>query len=185
MKKVFNQSNLKKAAYIIKDGVVALAIFLVIFFAASRILPNFSYGLYLIQSGSMQPALKIGSVVVDKKIDKYKKGDIITYKQLGKIITHRIDSTVEKNGEVFYRTKGDANNGLDSFLVKKSDVFGKVLFPVPYVGYLMSFVRTKLGIFLLIIIPSVWFIILEAKYIKKEFDKKGWKIRINNNDDNK
>lgn len=156
-----------KLADYIGQIILVFAIFVLVFFAASRILPNFQYGLFIIQSGSMEPTIRTGSVAVDKKADDYKEKDIITFERAEKIITHRITKIVEQNGENLYQTKGDANNGEDLVLVRKSDVLGKVLFAIPFLGYAMAFAKTKLGIFLLIIIPALWIIGQEVVKIKK------------------
>lgn len=161
-----------KLADYIGQIILVLAIFVLVFFAASRILPNFRYGLFIIQSGSMEPTIKTGSVAVDKKFDDYKEKDIITFKRAEKIITHRITKIVEQNGENLYQTKGDANNGEDLILVRKNDVLGKVLFAIPFLGYAMAFAKTKLGIFLLIVIPALWIIGQEMMKIKKNLKEK-------------
>ena len=164
-----------KLADYIGQIILVLAIFVLVFFAASRILPNFRYGLFIIQSGSMEPTIKTGSVAVDKKFDDYKEQDIITFKRAEKIITHRITKIVEQNGENLYQTKGDANNGEDLILVRKNDVLGKVLFAIPFLGYAMAFAKTKLGIFLLIVIPALWIIGQEMMKIKKNLKEKNAK----------
>lgn len=161
-----------KLADYIGQIILVLAIFVLVFFAASRILPNFQYGLFIIQSGSMEPTIRTGSVAVDKKADDYKEKDIVTFKRAEKIITHRITKIVEQNGENLYQTKGDANNGEDLILVRKNDVLGKVLFAIPFLGYAMAFAKTKLGIFLLIIIPALWIIGQEVAKIKKNLKEK-------------
>lgn len=161
-----------KLADYIGQIILIFAIFVLVFFAASRILPNFQYGLFIIQSGSMEPTIKTGSVAVDKKADDYKEKDIITFRRAEKIITHRITKIVEQNGENLYQTKGDANGGEDLILVRENDVLGKVLFAIPFFGYAMAFAKTKLGIFLLIVIPALWIIGQEVAKIKKNLKEK-------------
>lgn len=51
-------------------------------------------------------------------------------------------------------TKGDAAEDADPWAVSVSDVKGVYLFKIPYVGYMTSFIRTKLGWFLMIIVPA-------------------------------
>ena len=162
----------KKVINIIGEILLVFAIFIALFFLASRILPNFSYGLYIIQSGSMGPNIKTGSIIVDRKAGEYKEKDIITFRQGKKIITHRIVGIKERNGEILYETKGDANDGRDLIMVRKSDVLGKVLFAVPFLGYAMAFAKTKLGILLLIVIPAMWIIVQEIMKVKKTLKEK-------------
>jgi signal peptidase len=162
----------KKIINFLGEILLIVAIFIAVFFLMSRILPNFRYGLFIIQSGSMEPVIKTGSVVIDKKIEEYKEKDIITFRQGKKIITHRILEIKNRNGEIFYETKGDANVGKDIGLAKKGDVLGKVLFAIPFLGYIMAFAKTKLGIFLLIIIPSIWIIAEEIIKVRKNLKAK-------------
>ncbi len=62
-------------------------------------------------SGSMEPTINIGDIIiVDTKIKKYKKNDIVVfYDQDGSFVTHRIISINDK--EII--TKGDNNNTPD------------------------------------------------------------------------
>ena len=55
---------------------------------------------------------------------------------------------------ITYRTKGDANNDVDAGLTLHSQVIGKVVYKLPILGYLVSFVKTQLGFTLLIVIPA-------------------------------
>lgn len=162
----------RKIINIIGEILLFVAIFIAVFFLAARVLPNFKYGIFMIQSGSMEPKIKTGDVVIDKKTDEYKEKDIITFRQGQKIITHRIIQVMDRGGEVLYETKGDANDGKDLALVRKNEVLGKVIFSIPILGYIMLFAKTKLGIFLLIIIPALWIIGQEIVKIKKNLKEK-------------
>lgn len=166
------KNKLNKLADYIGQALLIVAIFILVFFAASRILPNFKYGVFIIQSGSMGPTIRTGSVAVDKEMDNYKEKDIITFRRAKKIITHRVVKIIEQNGENLYQTKGDANKGEDLILVRENDVLGKVLFAIPFLGYAMAFAKTKLGIFLLIIVPALWIIGQEVMKIKKNLKEK-------------
>ncbi|MFA6048022.1 MAG: signal peptidase I [Parcubacteria group bacterium] len=171
---------MKKAYYITQNIFVTLAIAIVLFLLAARFLPKFHYGLYIIQSGSMQPTLKTGSIVVDKKQADYQKGEIITFARSKKeIITHRITEVTGEGENILYKTKGDANNTDDLFLARKNLVLGKVIFAVPYFGYIIAFVKTKTGLVLLIIIPALWFIVEEALKVKKTIREKKNKTKGN------
>ena len=67
---------------------------------------------YVIISGSMEPNLNIGDIVITKKIskDKLKEGDIISFRQGQSVITHRIKEVIYTNEGTEYKTKGDNNN---------------------------------------------------------------------------
>jgi len=128
-----------------------------------------------VQSGSMSPAIKMGSVVMVKPIDDYKIGDVITFGQLTKTkspTTHRIyDIKVVDNTPV-YVTKGDANNASDQREISKREIIGKTLISVPYAGFAVDAVRKPIGFMLIIIIPAGLIIFDEARKIYEEVKKR-------------
>jgi len=126
--------------------------------------------LYTVLSGSMEPKIKVGSVAIVKPEQRYNVNDVITYKAgTGKGIptTHRVIEVREESGTPTFITKGDANNAVDGEPVAKEAVEGKVLFSVPYLGYLLSFVGTKQGLIILVVIGTI-IIYSEVMNIKKE-----------------
>jgi signal peptidase len=141
----------------------------------------------IVKSGSMEPAIKTGSVVVVKPAGAYAEGDVITFGQeRGEQIptTHRIVSVVTENaerrglnadstrngeaGQVFYLTKGDANEEADNVRIAASEVVGKVIFTVPYAGYVLDFARKPIGFTLMIGVPAAVIILDELSRIFKE-----------------
>ena len=69
---------------------------------------------YVVLSGSMEPEIPTGSVVVvDGRKKEWNPGDVITYRRGNMVVTHRI---VEKSEEG-YCTKGDANAEEDAGIV--------------------------------------------------------------------
>ena len=126
--------------------------------------------LFVVLSGSMQPAIRTGSVVVAKQADQYKVGDVVTFgKNTVKEIptTHRIVEQKDISGVSVFITKGDANNAPDGEPVRKETIQGRVLFSVPYVGYLLSAAKSKQGLLILIIVGAI-VIYSELMRIQKE-----------------
>jgi hypothetical protein len=64
--------------------------------------------------------------------------------------------------------KGDALDKPDPWQVTVSSAKGIYMFKIPYIGYLLSFIRTKLGWFLSIIIPAAAIVGFLIKDILKE-----------------
>jgi len=130
----------------------------------------------VVLSGSMEPQIKTGSVVMTKPASDYKVGDVITFGPYSKTkapTTHRIfevktDSTT---GAITYITKGDANNAPDAKQISQKDIVGKVMFDIPYLGYIVSFVRKPLGFLLILIIPALIIVLDEIKKIIGEIKK--------------
>lgn len=125
----------------------------------------------IVQSGSMEPTIKTGSIVVVKPQERYEVGDIITFGEDGEDeipTTHRIISDEVRSGAVFFTTKGDANEAQDASAVPLSEVLGEVVLSVPYLGYVLDLARKPLGFLLLIGIPAGIVIVDEVGKIVKE-----------------
>lgn len=160
---------MKEIGKIIENVIVFLSAIIVLFFVAMIVLPKFNYGLIIIRSGSMEPIIKTGSIVFTKSENHYKTGDVITFNSENhSLVTHRI---VESNNDK-YTTKGDNNNTTDDYVVPRRAVKGKMLFTVPYIGYLLSFLHSRLGIILLIVIVAGYIIGGELVKIWREVKKR-------------
>ena len=127
------------------------------------------YNLFFVRSESMKPAVNIGDMIVTGPVDglitdQLRPGMIITYEHGKEIITHRVQSI---EGEHII-TKGDATEEYDPWLVNIDEVRGISLFKIPYAGYLNGFIRTKLGWFIVIIIPAAVLVAFIIKEIYKE-----------------
>lgn len=115
----------------------------------SRFPMAFGYGYAVVASGSMEPVLSWGDLVVVREEDNYEDGDMITFIQEGdnRPTTHRI---ISNTGEQFV-TQGDANNAEDIPIVA-DQIFGRVVFTLPLIGYLIQFVSTPLGMLVIIVL---------------------------------
>jgi len=164
--------KLIKVVYYIFIGFIASIVVLLII-SVLPITGNCKF--YVVQSGSMEPAIKMGSVVMVKPVDEYEIGDVISFGEMTKTkspTTHRIYDIKVQGGEPIYITKGDANNAPDTREIKKEDIVGKVLFSVPFVGYAVDFAKKPMGFALIIIVPATLIIIDEIKKIFGEIKKK-------------
>ncbi len=94
-----------------------------------------------IASGSMNPKIKKGDIViVDRKQNDFKKGQVIAYWKENVIVVHRIVKKVKLDDSYVYYTKGDANEHIDDFLIEENMIIGNVKNKISYIGY-----------------PTVWF----------------------------
>ncbi|HUV71561.1 MAG TPA: signal peptidase I [Clostridia bacterium] len=166
----------KKAIGIIQGlltAVLVLAVLLLIFTAFN---PIKSFQLFRVMSGSMEPKIKVGSVVFVRKVkpEVLKKGEVITYSSSENpemSITHRLVEIEEKEGKTVFKTRGDANNNEDMAEVSPSQIKGKVIFSLPFLGYLSVWIKKPLGFGLLVILPALLIIISEILSIKKAIEK--------------
>jgi len=117
----------------------------------------------------MKPAINMGDMVVSGPLNglltgEVKPGVIITYERREEPVTHRVLSL---DGDTLM-TKGDAVEDPDPRPVSMSEVSGIYLFKIPYAGYLSNFIKTRVGWFVLIIIPALLLVAMLAKDIVKE-----------------
>jgi len=122
----------------------------------------------------MEPAIKMGSLVMVKPANDYKIGDVITFGPVTKTkvpTSHRIYDIKINEGNPIYITKGDANDSPDAREISKKDILGKVIFDIPYLGYAVNFAKKPAGFALIIIIPAGIIIFDEVKNIINEVKK--------------
>ena len=105
----------------------------------------FGVGMSVVLTGSMEPELSAGDLIVVASKDHYNVDDIVVYQSNGILIVHRILSI---DAETVI-TQGDSNNTPDE-PIQLSDIKGAVRFSIPMVGRLVSFFKTPIGILLLI-----------------------------------
>ncbi|MCK5027240.1 MAG: signal peptidase I [Candidatus Pacebacteria bacterium] len=150
--------------YLLVTGVIGIALLLV---ASMLPIPG-NVQIKVVLSGSMEPAIPVGSVIVIKPVESYAVGDIVTYGKDTKTdipTTHRIIDERTEGEDTFYKTQGDANDDPDIKELKKSAIIGKVLLTIPFLGYLIDFAKQPLGFVLFVIIPAVIVIGDEIKKI--------------------
>ena len=135
----------------------------------------------IVLSGSIAPELNPGDIVVSAYInpEEIKINDVITFTSADNpknCITHRVINITNENGSIGFQTKGDANEDPDQRIAQSSELIGKVVLVIPYIGYLPHFAQSPLCFITLIIIPGVFIIINEvwkiARIKKKEPEKK-------------
>lgn len=158
----------KILAYLFYAAIAVVAVLLL----ASVVPVAGGFKSFVVQSGSMEPAIRTGSVVVVKPADSYQVGDVITFGPRTKTkspTTHRI---MEVKADGNFVTRGDANNAEDMRTVNRYEIIGKVIFSVPYAGYAVAAAQKPWGFGLIIVVPAALIIYEEAQKIRKELAKK-------------
>lgn len=104
---------------------------------------------------SMLPTLRTGDLVVIRGVPEWslRVGEIVairvpaadqtTYHYPAEVV-HRISALYVDGTTLTLQTKGDSQ-GPDPFTVPASDVSGRMLFDIPYVGYGFLFLRSRQG----------------------------------------
>jgi len=157
--------------YIVIAGIIVTALLLIV--SVFPITGN--YKLFIVQSGSMEPAVKMGSLVMVKPMNDYKIDDVISFGEMTKTkapTTHRIYDIKVVEGAPYYITKGDANNTTDQGEISKREIIGKVLFSIPYLGFAVDFAKKPIGFALIILVPAAIIIGDEVRKIYGEIKKK-------------
>lgn len=120
----------------------------------------------------MEPAIKTGSLAITLPVlqKDIKQNDIVAFTSPSdpkETILHRIifiKSTIPFN----YQTKGDKNDFPDNWDLMGVGILGKYIFSIPYIGYLINYIKSPFGYLIIIIIPSIIFIISQIFFIKKQ-----------------
>lgn len=96
------------------------------------------YQLLAVRSGSMAPALPVGSIVVVRPIDPstVRVGDVLSLERAGaEPVSHRVVEIVEPGEQPVVRTKGDANAAADPGAVRLTGTTAwRVRAVVPWAG---------------------------------------------------
>lgn len=132
-------------------------------------------GIYMfnIVSESMEPTLDVNDVVIVQKcnISKLEKGDIITFEQDGRAISHRILDITKERGIIKFETKGDNNEIPDPDKVEADKVYGKVLFSVKKVGKIISYIQNVRGFINVAMFAVIVFILVSLRDKRKNTRK--------------
>ena len=119
-----------------------------------------------IVSGSMEPALSKGSMVLTRRDpgDHYQVGEVVTFRvttPVTELITHRIVRVyVTPGGVPVMETRGDDNSSGDPWITPLGAVVGKVVWVVPVVGYTLTWVKTQAGF----LVFTVLFFLFSVSY---------------------
>jgi signal peptidase I len=116
-------------------------------------------------SGSMEPALMTGDVIVVRETAPLAvaPGDVVTYREPGgrRLITHRVRHMRLQDGSVHFVTKGDANKPVERWRIPPDRTLRRVVYRVPLLGYGLNLFRTKLGLALLVGVPLLLLAVVE------------------------
>lgn len=134
----------------------------------------FGFRYYTVLTPSMSPTYETGDMVFVKlsNADDISEGDVITFnpsENSDAYLTHRVTQKIsdyEGTGVTCYRTKGDANDSEDSFLIDQSRVIGVVKFHVPKLGYAVRFVQLRWYF----VVPLVLLAMLFFRLLRMYFD---------------
>ena len=163
--KVFRIINLIKN--IICWTLIVVLVFTLVLFFTSRIngsTPSvFGYSIFRVSSGSMEPELMVGDIILDKTVDNpedLKVGDVITFKSSDYgdlLVTHKvIKAPYEENGKLMLQTKGIANEVEDK-PISVDNVKGIMICKVDYLDTVYNVFLSPWGLLILIALIVIIF----------------------------
>jgi len=109
---------------------------------------------YTVMSGSMNPTLHPGDLVIIKGEEPINVGDVVTVKSGEFTYTHRV---VEKLENDRFSLKGDANEDPDPNLVEASQIVGRVILVFPF-----NHLYTPYGFVLALLAPASLIIVKQV-----------------------
>ena len=132
--------------------------------------------IFQVATSSMVPQYQVGDVIVVKKQDPKNilVGDDITY--LGKDpsvkdlrITHRVIKKREENNEIYFTTKGIANE-IEDPEIKEDNVYGKVVYKTVIFSFLGRLMTNMIWFYIIFIAVgvSISYDIISPHFIKEE-----------------
>ncbi|OGJ15749.1 MAG: signal peptidase I [Candidatus Pacebacteria bacterium RIFCSPHIGHO2_01_FULL_46_16] len=115
---------------------------------------------FIVQSGSMEPTIMTGDLIFIRRNTGFGIKDVITYRDPTQhTVTHRIVKTqLQPNGSLDFVTKGDNNEDEDQYTTQLSSVLGVHWFTIPKIGYGLVYLRSFMGIVVMISLFAGWII---------------------------
>lgn len=120
----------------------------------------FGYTLFRVMTGSMEPGIPVDALIVVQEVEPETLvvGDVISFfsrdpSLLGEVNTHRIVDIYKEEGNLYFSTRGDANNVVDRYQTREEDIIGKVIFSSKGIGKMIRLISNPLVFLPLIILP--------------------------------
>ena len=126
-------------------------------------IPRFlGYETYNVISGSMEPEIPVGSLILVKRTDPHdvQEGEIIAFYSNAVVVSHRVVKNNTFSNK--FVTKGDANDDVDLTDPEYKDFIGTVVYHIPMFGAFGEYLSTPSGkLFLgeLILVAGLMFVI--------------------------
>lgn len=131
----------------------------------------FGYGAAVVLTGSMEPTIGADELIFVQAQDAYGVDDIVVYQNQSLLVVHRV---IETDGDLV-TTKGDANNAADT-PVPVSQIKGRVIGHIPYVGAAVKLLKTPAATFALVA-AAIWMAEASFQRERKQDDDELEKIK--------
>jgi signal peptidase len=130
----------------------------------------FGFRYYDVLTGSMEPTYHVGDLIFVRvtSAQDINVGDAVTFNPGAtedSYLTHRVVEKFEDyqgTGVTCFKTKGDANETDDPFIIDESRMIGIVKMRIPFLGYIVKFVQVNyIMVIVFVILFSVFFTLLK------------------------
>jgi signal peptidase len=160
---------------LVEPGLIVLIALLMIVTAAVNMAPHLGLTIGNIASGSMAPTFNAGTLIIAGRVnpEQLVKGDIIVFHPSAgnrTRVCHRILAVIN-SVPLSFQTKGDNNLLPDSTAVSAQDVTGRVNFHLPFLGHIVQFLQSSIGLALGLVAPAVIISALCLRSLRKELVK--------------
>jgi len=114
----------------------------------------------IVLTDSMYPEFESGDMIICRTKDAgdIAVGDVICFFDPAgngtSTVSHRVtEVTTDENGDIAWRTKGDANNAEDAFLVPEENLIGVYQMKIAGAGNIAMFMQTTKGLIVCVVLP--------------------------------
>lgn len=113
----------------------------------------------IVLTDSMYPEIHSGDLIIchTEDAEDIKVGDVISFFDPAgngtSIVTHRVTEVTTEDGELAFRTKGDANNVEDAMLVPADKLVAVYQNRIPSMGNVAMFMQTTQGLIICVVCP--------------------------------
>ena len=115
----------------------------------------------IVLTDSMYPYIHSGDLILCDvaQPEEVEKGDVISFFDPAgngtSVVTHRVLEVTEENGQIAWRTQGDANNTEDKDLVPAVNLVGVYRTRIPGAGNVAMFMQTTAGLIVCVVLPLI------------------------------
>lgn len=115
----------------------------------------------IVLTDSMHPEIESGDLIIcnTAKPEEIKVNDVISFFDPAgngtSIVTHRAVEIIEKDGKIFFRTRGDNNNAEDKELVPADNLVGIYKMRIAGAGHIAMFMQSTAGLIVCVLLPIV------------------------------
>lgn len=115
----------------------------------------------IVLTDSMYPEIESGDLIICNTTEAkdIKVNDIISFFDPAgngaSVVTHRVIEIVDKDGAIYFRTRGDNNNTEDKQLVPAENLVGVYKMRIAGAGHIAMFMQSTTGLIICVVLPII------------------------------